>query len=138
MYNELGITTEHHGLSHDEPGDQPKMHDDHDVHHGEARRRSSRSCKETTEGDGNLLDRCAILASSDVSEGQPHSINDYPIIVAGRPAARSCTRASTTARASGENTSKVLLSLLQAMDLDIAEYGNGGGKTNQNLAAILT
>ena len=35
------------------------------------------------EGDGNLLDRCVILGSSDVAEGQPHSISNYPILVAG-------------------------------------------------------
>jgi hypothetical protein len=92
--------------------------------------------KDTPEGAGNLLDNSAILASSDVSEGQPHSINDYPIVVAGRAGGALVHPGIHYRSGSGENTSKVLLTLLQAMDLDITEFGNGGGRTTETLGAI--
>jgi hypothetical protein len=37
---------------------------------------------------------------------------------------------------SRENTSKVLLTLLQAMDLELTEFGKDGGMTNQTVAAL--
>lgn len=135
VYNELGITTEHHGLSHDEPGDQPQMHRI-TTFIMEKLATVLERLRDTPEGDGNLLDRCAILASSDVAEGQPHSINDYPIIVAGRADGALVHPGIHYRSQSGENTSNVLLSLLQAMDLNVTEYGNGGGRTSTPLDAI--
>jgi hypothetical protein len=90
----------------------------------------------TPEGDGNLLDSCAILASSDTSEGQPHTINDYPIVVAGR-AGGALTHPGVHYRSnSNENTSKVLLTLLQAMDLEVSEFGQAGGYTTETVSAL--
>jgi hypothetical protein len=39
-------------------------------------------------GDGTLLDQCAVLAGSDVSEGWAHSETDFPMIVAGNAGGR--------------------------------------------------
>lgn len=135
VYDELGISTEHHGLSHDEGGDQPQMHRITTFIMAKLATVLER-LRDTPEGDGNLLDRCAILASSDVAEGQPHSINDYPIIVAGRAGGALVHPGIHYRSDRGENTSNVLLSLLQAMDLQVTEYGNGGGHTSTPLAAI--
>ena len=35
------------------------------------------------EGDGTLLDNCAIVLSSEVSEGRSHSLDEYPLLLAG-------------------------------------------------------
>jgi hypothetical protein len=40
--------------------------------------------KAVPEGAGNVLDNCAILASSDTSDGRYHNVRDYPILVAGK------------------------------------------------------
>jgi hypothetical protein len=135
VYRELDITTEHHGLSHDEPGDQPQMHRITTFIMAKLATFLER-LKNTPEGDGNLLDRCAILASSDTAEGQPHSITDYPIIVAGRAGGALVHPGIHYRSSNGENTSNALLALLQAMDLEIGEYGNGGGRSSTSLAAI--
>jgi hypothetical protein len=135
VYGEVGATTEHHGLSHDEPGDQPMVHKITTFIIDKFATLLEK-LKNTTEGDGNLLDRCAILASSDTAEGQPHSINDYPILVAGKAGGALVHPGVHYRSASRENTSKVLLTLLQAMDLQVTEYGKAGGMTNQTVAAL--
>jgi hypothetical protein len=135
VYRELGITTEHHGLSHDEPGNQEKVHQI-TTFIVDRFARFLEQLRDTPEGDGNLLDSAAILASTDCAEGQPHSLNDYPILVAGR-AGGALTHPGVHYRSSnGENTSKVLLTLLQAMDLDMTEYGVGGGYTTETVDAL--
>jgi hypothetical protein len=135
VYSEVGATREHHGVTHDEPGDQPTVNA---ITTFIMKKFATflGKLKETTEGSTNILDQCAILASSDTAEGQPHSIRDYPILVAGKAGGalkypgvhyRSTTR---------ENTSKVLLTLLQAMDIPATEFGTEGGRTNETVAAI--
>jgi hypothetical protein len=135
VYREIGITTEHHGLSHDEPGNQEKVHQITTFIVDRFATFLER-LRDTPEGDGNLLDNCAILASTDCAEGQPHSIDDYPILVAGKAGGALAHPGIHYRSSDGENTSKVLLTLLQAMDLDVSEYGNGGGYTNEPLDAL--
>ena len=36
------------------------------------------------EGDGNVLDRCAIYCTSELADGQQHTVTDYPVLVAGK------------------------------------------------------
>jgi hypothetical protein len=92
--------------------------------------------KDTPEGDGNLLDNCAILASSDCSEGQPHSIDDYPIVVAGKAGGALVHPGVHYRSTDNENASNVLLTLLQAMDLPLTEFGEGGGHTTSVVDAL--
>jgi len=137
VYSEIGVNTEHHGLSHDEGGGQPQVHAVTTFIMRQLNTFLER-LKNTTEGDGNLLDRCAILGSTDCAEGQPHSLGDYPIVVAGK-ANGALTHPGVHYRSpSDENTSNVLLTLLQAMDLEIEEYGEAGGRTSTTVGALKT
>lgn len=130
-----GTTGGHHGLTHDEGGEQPMV---------QAITRyiidrfgdMVRTLRDFEEGDGNLLDRCVILASSDLAEGRPHSLGDYPILVAG--GGGGALRSGVHYRSSGENTSKVLLSCLQAMGLPLSEFGVGGGRVTSACTEILS
>jgi hypothetical protein len=137
VYSEVGATREHHGLTHDEAGDQPTVNAINAFIVSKFATFLER-LQQTAEGTGNLLDRSAILASSDVAEGQPHSLRDYPILVAGRAGGvlrypgvhyRSTTR---------ENTSKVLLTMLQAVGMPLTSFGTGGGLTSEVVSAIRT
>ena len=94
--------------------------------------------KAIPEGDGNLLDSCCILASTDTSDGRGHSIDDYPILVAGRAGGALKYPGIHYRSTSGENTSKVLLSLVRAMGLQLNEFGGGGGRVSDSLSAIET
>ncbi len=133
VYAGLGSDTNHHSLSHDEPDEQPivaaitRFIVEQFAYMLEALRA-------VPEGDGNLLDHCAILASTDTGDGRAHSIDDYPILVAGR--AGGAPRGGVHHRAIAENTSKVLFSLLQAMDLPITEFGVGGGLVTSGVPEI--
>ena len=124
----------HHGLTHDEGGDQPMVQAITQyiiARFGDM----LRILQAVPEGDGNLLDRCVILASSDLAEGRPHSLDDYPILVAG--GGGGALRRGVHYRSAGENTSKVLLSCLQAMDLPLAEFGVGGGRVDAACTEIM-
>ncbi|MEZ4321918.1 MAG: DUF1552 domain-containing protein [Myxococcota bacterium] len=72
----------HHNQTHNEPGGQPEVH------------AITTFCIERfselvqrldaiPEGDGTLLDHSICLATTDVSEGRTHSLDEMPVIVAG-------------------------------------------------------
>lgn len=85
------------------------------------------------EAGETLLDHMAVLGSTDLS--WDHSPNDYPILVGGG----ACGYLKTPGvhhRSSGENTSKVLLSLIRAAGVDATEFGNGGGHVTESCTEI--
>jgi hypothetical protein len=91
----------------------------------------------TPDGDGNLLDQCALLATSDCSNGAAHSTRDMPIVLAGK--AGGALRAGIHHRAapgSDNNTSRVLLSVVRAVGVNVASLGAGGGQVTTGLAEI--
>jgi hypothetical protein len=135
VYGEVGASTEHHGLSHDEGGDQPTVHAITTFIIGHLGLFLEK-LKDTPEGDGNLLDNCAILASSDCAEGQPHSIDDYPIVIAGRAGGALVHPGVHYRSTNRENTSNVLLTLAQAMDLELDAFGNGPGRSTTTVDAL--
>lgn len=69
--------------------------------------------KKSIEGTGNVLDNSCVLCTSDVSEGLDHSIDDYPILVAGK--AGGALNAGIHVRGTGQNTTNVLLSCMKAV-----------------------
>jgi hypothetical protein len=133
VYWQIGTDIGHHTLSHDEAGDQPLVHQS-TVFTMEQFATLLGSLKAVGEGDGTLLDNCAILASSDVSDGREHSIEDYPIVVAGRGGG--ALRTGVHYRSDAENTSQVLLTVLRAAGLPLSEFGEDGGHVTQGCSAI--
>lgn len=130
-----GAFTGHHTMTHDEGGNQPLVHQI-TVFIMSRFAELLQALRDTPEGDGNLLDNCVILASTDTADGRGHTIEDYPILVAGRGGGR--LRSGVHYRSNGENTSKVLLSCLQAMDLPYDAFGQGGGHVTSPCGDILT
>ena len=132
-----GITEGSHTLSHDEPGDQPEL--THGVtitmqHFGIFLER----LRATPEGASNLLEQSAILASSDLTHGREHSIDDYPVLLAGH--AGGALRGNVHYRSTtGENLTKVLISAMRAVDLPLTSgFGNGGGFATDGIGALET
>jgi len=132
-YPEIGKTN-HHGLTHDEGGTQPNVHAV-TVFIMQRFAKLLETLHGVKEGDGNLLDNCVILASTDTAEGLVHSINDYPILVAGKGGG-ALKHPGIHFRGNGANTSDVLLTLLQAMDVNVTEFGKGGGLTKNTVSAL--
>ena len=129
-----GATAGHHQLTHDEPGDQPQVNEIVSFIIRQYARLIER-LKAVPEGDGTLLDSCAVLATSDVSFGRTHSLEDYPILIAGN-ACGALKSGIHYRSATGENTSKVILSLIRAMGIPAASFGEEAGRTEQGLGAI--
>lgn len=134
VFWQVGADKGHHQMTHDEPKDQPLVHAA-TVFTMKQLARLLETLKETSDGAGNLLDRTAILATSDLSEGKPHTIRDYPILVAGRAGGR-LRHPGVHHRGNGDNTSRVLLSLLRAVGLPRREFGHLGGRVADGCGAI--
>ncbi len=134
VFWQVGASTGHHDLSHDEPGDQPTLQKT-TVFTMQQLAYLLQKLKDTPEGTGNLLDRTAILASSDTAHGHEHTITDYPVLVCGK--AGGALKGSVHYRSTtGENTSKVLYTLARACDVPVTSVGADAGLANTGVAQI--
>ena len=88
-----------------------------------------------TEGTSNVLNQSAILVTSDTSDGAAHSVDDYPILVAGS-AGGFFKSPGLHVKTAGDNSSKVLLSLVRSMGIQAASYGGGGGMVTDSMTDI--
>jgi hypothetical protein len=88
------------------------------------------------EGDSNLLKQSAIMATSDTSDGSAHSVDDYPILIAGSAGGFFKNPGVHYRSSNGENSSMALLSLVRSMGLTVTEYGADAGKVTEGITAI--
>lgn len=129
-----GIKAGHHQLTHDEPGDQPQVHQILLFIMDELRYFVEK-LRDQKEGDGSLLDSMVLLGTSDVSYGRTHSLEDYPILLFG--SAGGALRQDMHYRpAAAENASKVVLSLARAVGAPLADFGEKEAHTTDGLSAI--
>lgn len=127
-------TAGHHDLTHNEGGNQPEVAEI-TTHCVEAYGTLLEAFAAIPEGAGTLLDNCAILGASEVSLGQTHSILDLPILIGGS-ACGALKMDHHYQSLGGENVSKVLLALIQAMDINRNEFGDSEGYVNSPLSAL--
>lgn len=126
-------TKGHHQLTHDEGGEQVQvnmitkyiMQGYSDL---------LQRLRAIPEGDQTLLDHCAVLGTSDVSYGRQHKLEDYPILIGG--SANGYFRTDQHYRSLGENSSKVLLSLLRSQGLTVPQFGTDDGQVSEGLSGI--
>ena len=121
VFWQANVTRGHHQLSHDEAGDQPQIQAT-TVFTMKMFNILLAKLKASPEGPGNLLDSCAILASSDCAEGKSHSNRDYPILLAGRAGGK-LKYPGIHSRAPQQNPNQVLLTMLRAMGIERPSYG---------------
>lgn len=127
-------TAGHHQLTHDEPDPQPQVHSIVLYTMTELAYLIG-ALAAVQEGEGTLLEHTGLLVTSDVSYGRAHSIEDYPILIAG--SANGALKKGIHYRSpASENTSKVLLTLARAMGLSLDSYGQGAGEVTSSLSAI--
>lgn len=130
-------TAGHHQLTHDEPDPQPEVRDIVLSIMGDLAYFLG-ALDAIDEVDGTLLDHSAVLCTTDVSFGRTHSIDEYPLILAG-----SCCgtfRMGEHIRApGGDNATKLTLSLIRAMDVvgaDADAFGRNAGRVTDGLSSI--
>ncbi len=134
VFAALGAQDTHHNLTHNEGGAQPVVQKINEFTMAELAVFLER-LKGTAVAGGTLLDRCAILAYSEVGEGRNHARSDIPILVAGKAGGalktglyhRSTTRESVT---------KVHVTMLRALGLAPAGFGEGPNRVTDGVAAI--
>lgn len=124
----------HHQLTHDEPGDQPLVNAIVQKIIAELAYLVE-AMRNVVEGESTLLDNSIVLATSDTSFGRNHSLADYPIVLAGT-AGGALKKGIHYRSPSGENASKVLLSIVRAVGVRAAEFGVEAGRVDQGLGAI--
>ncbi len=129
-----GRDTGHHRLTHDEPGEQPEVEEiTTQIMGGMATFLSK--LEAIPEGDTTLLDHCAILLTTDVSLGKTHSLNDFPMMLAGSAGGR-LVNGTHIRSASGENASEVTLTLMRACGNNLASWGAKDAATSDSVAAL--
>lgn len=124
----------HHQLTHDEPGEQPQVHEIV-LQIVEEFAYMVAALRAVPEGDGTLLDHCAVLGTTDCSFGRTHSIDDYPILIAGT--GNGALRKGIHYRSrTGENASRVIVSLMRAVGASVAGFGAGDALATSGLSGI--
>jgi len=96
-----------------------------------------RRLRDTPEGGGNLLDRCSILCTTELTDGLSHANTDFPIMIAGLGGGR--LRGGYHYRSgSAENTSKAVLTALRGAGCDYGSYGHDGGYVTDVIGSVLS
>jgi hypothetical protein len=129
-----GAKEDFHTYTHIEPGDQPLV-GKHIVLHMQQVAYLISKLKSVTVGAGTLLDQCAILFTTEVQEGRNHLTDNMPMIVAGR--AGGALRTGQHIHAAGDNTSKVHLTLLNAVGVPATSFGAGPGLATDTVPDLL-
>ena len=83
-YNEIGISDAHHPLTH-HGGDTTKIAKviQINIYHAKMFAYYLQKLKSTADGDGTLLDHSTIVYGSGLSDGNMHTHNDLPVLLAG-------------------------------------------------------
>jgi hypothetical protein len=133
VYHQIGLTQGHHQLSHELDAQEEIDHST--IFTMEQLAVLLRALAQVPEGDRDLLYQSSILATSDTSDGAAHSVNDYPIVIAGSGGGH-FKSPGVHFRSDRENTSKVLLSLVRSMNIPATEFGAAGGHVTASCSEI--
>jgi hypothetical protein len=87
------------------------------------------------EGNGTLLDNCLVLAHSDSSEAKVHSVTGLPVMLAGGGGGR--VRPGVHVRGENEPTTRIGLTVLQAMGVRVDRFGTKQNESTRPIAAVL-
>ena len=127
-YGAIGVPEGHHDLSHHgrDPRNFEKLRAINRFH-VEQFAYLVRRLKEAREGDGTLLDRSMIVYGGGISDGNAHSHEDLPILVAGR--GNGTIRSGRHVRLAAETPlTNLHLSLLDRMGVKLPAFGDGTGR----------
>lgn len=134
-----GSSDTHHTLTHEEARNEELGYQEEAtkfvIHSMDAWKTFVEILASVPEGDGRLLDQCAVLAHSETSDANSHSVTGLPIMIAGRGGGRLAP--GVHVRGVGEPTTRVGLTLQQVMGLNVASWGLGANQTSRPVSEIL-
>ncbi len=90
-----------------------------------------RGLADVREGEGRLVDRSVVLATSEVSEGWSHNVRDLPVIVAGRGGG---LRPGRHVRFTNAPFARLQLTLLRAAGVRVDRFGVNGDSVLSGLS----
>lgn len=73
-------------------------------------------------GDGTLLDRCCVMATSEVEDGTRHKYDSMPLLLAGGAGGKLAT--GLHVNGNGAKATQVLLTVLRAVGHDLPSFGD--------------
>jgi len=91
--------------------------------------------RDTPHGSSNLLDASLVYVTSETAWGKTHTKTQWPVLLAGKAGGR--LRGDEHHDFDGENLSKALLTVAQAMGSNVAELGLDACRVNSPLPGIL-
>ena len=87
------------------------------------------------EGDGTLLDQSLVMAFSDTGYAKIHSIDNIPILLAGR--ANGKHKAGQHVVGKGDSVTRVSLTAMQIAGAPVGEFGAGAMKTSRPIGEVM-
>ena len=87
------------------------------------------------EGDGTLLDNSLIMAFSDTGYAKIHSIENIPMLLAGRAGGRH--KAGQHIAGNGDSVTRVSLTAMQLAGASVGEFGSGSMKTSNPIGEVI-
>jgi len=134
IFWEAGASDGLHGLCHTEGNPQPTVHAATTLTMADFAV-FLQTLADTPEGDGNLLDSCSILGTTELADGYTHSNSDFPILVAGLGGGR--LRGGVHYRSTNsENTSHAVLTALRGAGVDAASFGAEDGYVTSGISEL--
>jgi hypothetical protein len=132
VFSEVGATEGHHTLSHANTA----VHTSTVAFTIERFAYLVKKLADTPEGEGRLLDSCAILGTTELGDGSTHSVEDMPMLVAGQAGGALKTGFHHREAVAGTRASAVPFTLLQAVGVPITTFGDGQGYVDVPVAAL--
>ncbi|MEC9400598.1 MAG: DUF1552 domain-containing protein, partial [Myxococcota bacterium] len=129
-----GAMAGHHQLTHDEPGDQPQVHAIV-LQLMEEVAYMIETLRAVPEGDATLLDNCGVLITTDVSYGRTHSLDEFPILIAGSAGGK-LKKGYHYRSQNKENASKVHVTLMRALGINVEGFGVDEGFASDSIGAL--
>jgi hypothetical protein len=134
VFWQVGATRGHHDLSHEGEAAQEVI-EAATVFTMELLATLLQKLRDTPDGANNLLDSLALIATSDHSDGAAHSVDDLPILIAGR-AGGSLVHPGIHYAGDGEHTNQVLLALMRSIGVELDELGEDVAHETSSLSAL--
>lgn len=131
---QIGASNSHHYTCHTEPMPQPIIQAATKMTMAQFAS-FCRILRDTEEGDGNVLDRSSILATSDLCDGRRHTLDEYPLLIAGKGGGR--LKGGMHVREVGGNVSDAVLTAIRGAGVELPEWGTGAGRTTRTISDLL-
>ena len=136
-FPQIGVSDSHHPISH-HGGDRNKIASltKINTYHTGLFGYFLDRLRETSDGDGTLLDNSMVMYGSSISDGHRHDIRNLPILLAGRGGGRIESGRHVKYPERTQRLTNLQLTLLNAMGVSTEEFGDSTGERLEELSEV--